>query len=282
MKIFPIHISNFKIDGGAMFGVVPKVLWHRKYPADEQNLCTWALRSVLIETGDHLVLVDTGYGDKQSEKFFSHVHLHGGDGLIPAIKKAGYRAEQITDVLHTHLHADHCGGGVRKKTDGEGYALTFPNARYWISKTQWDWALNPNPREADAFLEENLKPIQESGKLHLVKEEGMLFPGVEIRLVHGHTPGQIIPLLHTGERSFVFAADLIPSVAHIPLLWNMAYEVDPLRSISEKESLLQEALEKEYLLIFQHDAAVECCNLEQTPKGIRAGETLSLADAIRN
>ncbi len=229
MKLFPIHISNFMIDGGAMFGVVPKALWQRKYPADENNLCNWALRSLLADTGERLILVDNGYGDKQDEKFFSHVHLNGGYGLEGALSRAGYRPDQVTDMVLTHLHSDHCGGGVKWNSDRTSYELSFPNATYWVSRRQWDWAIDPNVREADAYLDENLLPMQESGQLRFVEDSPFeLAPGFSLRMYNGHTDGQLIPFIQYQGRTLVFTADLIPSLAHVPLKYNMSYDIHPL------------------------------------------------------
>jgi glyoxylase-like metal-dependent hydrolase (beta-lactamase superfamily II) len=278
MKIYPVHITNFKIDGGAMFGVVPKALWQRVVPADENNRCDWAIRSLLIDTGSRVILVDNGYGDKQDEKFFTHVYLHGGDGLIGGLAKAGYRPEDVTDMVLTHLHSDHCGGGVKRSVDGTGYELVFPNADYIVSRQQWEWAMNPNLREADSYLEENLIPMRDSGRLKLIDGAMQLCEGVELRIVSGHTPGQIIPVVDLGDRKLVFAADLIPSAAHIPLLWNMSYDIDQLLTISEKSALLNEALAGNYVLMFQHDLTTESCTVIDTPKGIRVGERLRAYD----
>ena len=189
MKIDLFNIANFRVDGGAMFGVVPKVLWSRVYSSDENNLIVLTLRSMIIETGDHVILVDTGWGDKQDEKFFRHVHLHSGEGLISGLQKRGYKAEDITDVFLTHLHADHCGGAVKRNINGTGYELTFPEATIHVSRTQWEWAVKNNLREADAFLEENILPIEQSGRLNLVDEECELFPGFSVKMCYGHTPG---------------------------------------------------------------------------------------------
>ncbi len=274
MKIYPVHITNFKIDGGAMFGVVPKTMWQRVMPADENNLCNWAIRSMLIDTGTRVILVDNGYGDKQDEKFFRYVYLNGGDGLIGGLAKAGYKPEDVTDMVLTHLHSDHCGGGVKRGSGGTGYELVFPNAEYIVSRRQWEWAINPNIREADAYLGENLLPMRDSGRLRLIDGPMQLCEGVELRIVSGHTPGQIIPVADFNGRKVVFTADLIPSTAHIPLLWNMSYEIDPLLTIAEKTALLEEAVENDYVLMFQHDLETECCTVERTPKGVRAGKKL--------
>jgi len=276
MKLFPIHITNFKIDGGAMFGVVPKVLWSKKYPADENNLCNWALRSLLIDTGERVILIDNGYGDKQDEKFFSHVYLNGGDGLEGALKKAGYGFDDVTDMVLTHLHTDHCGGGVKWNNDKTAYELTFKNATYWVSKPQWEWAMNANKQEKAAFLDENLLPMQESGKLKFIESNTELYPGISLRLYNGHTVGQIIPFIRTGEKTLVFVADLIPSTAHIPLVWNMAYDVYPMDMLKEKEEFLDEAAENNYTLFFQHDLYNECATVHKTDKGVRVKETFNL------
>ena len=282
MKIFPINITNFKIDGGAMFGVIPKVLWNRVYPADENNLCNWAIRSLLAVTGDRVILIDNGYGDKQDEKFFSHVYLNGGDGLEGGLKKAGYSLADVTDVVLTHLHADHCGGGVKRKVSGTGFELTFPNANYWVSLAQWELAVNPNIREADAFLEENLLPMMDSGHLRFIDEETELYPGFSLRIMNGHTPGQIIPIVDYEDTKIVFTADLIPSTAHIPIVWNMSYDTNPLITMEEKNEFLEECLKNNYILFFQHDLYNECCTLHMTPKGIRADKKFSFSDIAAN
>jgi glyoxylase-like metal-dependent hydrolase (beta-lactamase superfamily II) len=278
MKLSPVHITNFKVDGGAMFGVVPKVLWKKKYPSDEENLINLALRSLVVDNGENVILIDNGYGDKQSKKFFSHVHLNGGDGLEGGLRKAGYGLEDITDVVLTHLHADHCGGGVKMTEEGKGYEMVFPNARYWVSRGQWDWAVNPNPREADSFLEENLLPMMGQGKLHMVENAGKLFEGFYVRIVNGHTPGQLIPIIDHKGTKLVFTADLIPTVAHIPLLWNMSYDLDQLTTIQEKRDILEESLSNDYILFFEHDIHTECCTLKDTPKGIRQDRLIRFQD----
>ncbi|MBI9055365.1 MAG: MBL fold metallo-hydrolase [Bacteroidales bacterium] len=276
MKLYPIHITNFKIDGGSMFGVVPKFLWNKKYPADENNLCNWALRSLLIDTGDRVILIDNGYGDKQDEKFFSHVYLNGGNGLEGALKKNGYSFDDVTDIILTHLHADHCGGGVKYNSDKSGFELTFKNANYWVSKPHWEWAMKPNKQEGAAFLEENLKPMFDSGQLKFVEQDIELYPGINLRLYNGHTVGQIIPFINTGKETIVFMADLIPSTAHIPLVWNMAYDVYPMKMLQEKEDFLNEAADKNYTLFFQHDLYNECAKVHKTEKGVRVKKSFTL------
>jgi glyoxylase-like metal-dependent hydrolase (beta-lactamase superfamily II) len=277
MKIDLFNIANFKVDGGAMFGVVPKVLWSRVYNADENNLIVLTLRSLLIETDGHVILVDTGWGDKQDEKFFRHVHLHDGEGLLEGIAQRGYKPEDITDVVLTHLHADHCGGCVRNRPDGSGYELVFPEATYHVSRAQWEWAVKNNLREADAFLEENILPVSQSGRLSLVDEEGELFSGFSLRFCYGHTPGLMIPVIEYKGKTLVYTGDLIPTSAHIPVIWNMSYDIESLKTIDEKTKILEEALAGNYILVFQHDENVECCTLEMTPKGIRAKEKFGFA-----
>mgnify|MGYP001497789766 CR=1 FL=1 len=279
MKLSLFNISNFKVDGGAMFGVIPKAMWIRTTKADENNNIVLSLRSLVIETEERVILVDTGWGDKQDEKFFRYVYLHGGDGLIGGLAGLGYKPEDITDILLTHLHADHCGGCFAKSAVG-GYEPVFPNAQYHVSRAQWEWANGSNIREADAFLTENIKPIGESGKLHLIEENSELCEGVALRVLYGHTPGLIIPVITYGEQVFVYSGDLIPTSSHIPLLWNMSYDLLPLVTIAEKEDMLSEALNENYVLIFQHDADAECCSLVQNPRGIRAGEKKRLADYL--
>ena len=272
MKIRLFNIANFKVDGGAMFGVVPKTLWSRVYPADENNLIVLTLRSLVAETDGHVILVDTGWGDKQDEKFFRHVHLHGGEGLIEGLAAAGYKPEDITDVFLTHLHADHCGGCVRRTPGGRGFEMVFPEAAYHVSRTQWEWASKNNIREEDAFLEENILPVLHSGRLTLVEEEGELFKDFDVRMCDGHTPGLMIPLIRYKGRTLVYTGDLIPTLAHIPLIWNMSYDIESLKTIEEKKQILEESLANNYILVFQHDGNTECCTVEMTPKGIRAKE----------
>ena len=272
MKINLFNIANFRVDGGAMFGVVPKVLWSRVYSSDENNLIVLTLRSLIAETDGHVILVDTGWGDKQGEKFFRHIYLHGGEGLLQGLKKRGYGPEDVTDVFLTHLHADHCGGAVKRKKGGKGYELTFPEATCHVSRTQLEWALKNNAREADSYPEENIIPLIDSGHINLVDEEGELFPGFAVRICYGHTPGLMIPVIKYKGKTLVYTGDLIPTVAHLPVIWNMSYDIESLKTIDEKEQLLQEALEGNYILVFQHDEHTECCTLEMTPKGIRANE----------
>lgn len=280
MKLQLFNISNFKVDGGAMFGVVPKVLWSRVYSSDENNLIVLTLRSFVAEINGHVILVDTGWGDKQNEKFFRHVYLHDGEGLIEGLRHRGYEPDDITDVVLTHLHADHCGGGVKKREESSGYELTFPQAAYHVSRTQWEWAIKNNVREEDAFLEENIIPIMDSGHLNLIDEEGELFPDFSVRICYGHTPGLMIPVINYKGKTLVYTGDLIPTMAHIPVIWNMSYDIESLKTIEEKENILKESLEKDYILVFQHDENTECCTLEMTPKGIRARDKFNFSEIL--
>ena len=281
MKLHLFNIANFKVDGGAMFGVVPKVLWSRIYPSDENNLIVLTLRSLVVETEEHVILVDTGWGDKQDEKFFRHVHLHNEEGLVDGLAKKGFKPIDVTDVVLTHLHADHCGGCVRNNPNGTGYELVFPEATYHVSRTQWEWASKNNLREEDAFLEENILPLATSGRLNLVDEEGELFRGFSLRMCYGHSPGLMIPVISYKDKILVYTGDLIPTTAHLPLIWNMSYDIESLKTIDEKQQLLDEAFNNNYILVFQHDEYTECCTLEMTPKGIRAKRKFSFSEIIK-
>ena len=275
MKLKLFNITNFKVDGGAMFGVVPKVLWSRVYPADEKNLISLSLRSIIVETEGRVILVDTGWGNKQDEKFFRHAYLHGGEGLIEGLKQQGYTPEDITDVVLTHLHADHCGGCI-KNTIG-GPVPVFPNAIHHVSRAQWEWAVKNNLREEDAFLPENYLPLAEMKKLHLIDSDCELFTGFEVRICFGHTPGLMIPIVIFNGKKMVFTGDLIPTSAHIPLIWNMSYDIESLKTIDEKKRVLDEAIKDDYVLIFQHDINIECCTVEYSPKGARLKEKFLLS-----
>lgn len=279
-KIFPLEITNFKIDGGAMFGVIPKVLWEKHYPADEKNLCNWALRSLLVDDGERIILIDNGFGEKQSEKFMSRFYLNNYKGIDAALAEIGYSPDDITDMVITHLHFDHCGGGVKFNKDKTGHELTFKKARYWVSREQWDNAIEPNYREKDTYLKENLLPMIESGQLNFIENNCELFPGFEVRLYHGHTRGQVIPFVKHNGSTLVFMADLIPSVAHLPLLYIMSYDVMPLETLKEKETFLKEAQENNYVLFFQHDLYHECCNVEAGVKGFRVKSKFNLKEYL--
>ncbi len=280
MKIYPINTGNFKLDGGAMFGVVPKSLWQKTNPADENNLCSWSMRCLLIEDGNRLMLIDTGIGDKQSEKFFSHYYLHGNDSLHLNLSKYGFSVDEITDVFLTHLHFDHCGGAIQWNKNQTGFEPVFKNAHYWSTENHWKWATEPNPREKASFLQENIIPIQESGQLKFVDRKGSysseVFPNIDVLFVDGHTESMMIPHIHYKGKTIVFMADLLPSTGHIPLPYVMGYDTRPLITLTEKERFLNEACEKEYILFLEHDSKNECCTLQQTEKGIRLKDTFSL------
>lgn len=251
-----------------MYGVVPKSMWSRYNTPDDQNLCTWALRSLLVDTGDRLILIDTGIGTKQDEKFRSHFHPHGTVSIGDALAKVGYQKEQVTDVFLTHLHFDHCGGALEYDTQGN-IVPTLPNATYWSCKAHMDWAKNPNPREAASFLKENILPLEELGILKLIAAEGASewMPGVDIQFCVGHTIGMMVPRFQVGERQVVFCADLLPSHTHISLPWLMAYDIQPMESLKEKSALLEGAARNGWILVLEHDAQVECCTVKYNESG---------------
>ncbi|RAV98130.1 MBL fold metallo-hydrolase [Pseudochryseolinea flava] len=275
MKLHVINTGFFKLDGGAMFGVVPKSLWSKTNPADENNLCSWAMRCLLIEDGDKLILIDNGIGDKQDAKFLSHYYLHGNDSLVGSIQKAGFGTGDITDMFLTHLHFDHCGGGVRV-VDGKP-SMVFDRAKYWSNKDHWHWATVPNAREKASFLKENIMPMQESGHLHFVNEGNQTsFSAFDIHFVSGHTDKMMIPKINYNGKVVCFMADLLPSVGHIPLPYVMGYDTRPLLTLEEKESFLNEAADRGYVLFLEHDPQHECCTVKRTEKGVRVDRTFSL------
>jgi len=283
MKLYTINTGYFKLDGGAMFGVVPKSIWNKINPADENNLCSWALRCLLIEDGDRLILVDNGNGDKQDAKFFSHYHLHGDDTLEKSLAKYGFTKDDITDVFLTHLHFDHCGGSIKR--EGDKLVPNFPNATFWSNKEHWEWAVNPNEREKASFLKENILPIQESRRLKFIEVvkgnekklgEVKFSENISVRFVNGHTQAMMLPQISYNGKTIVFMADLLPSAGHIPIPYIMAYDMQPLLSLQEKRSFLKEAVENDYLLFFEHDKDHECCTLQHTERGIRPKEFFKL------
>jgi len=278
MKLHTIDTGLFKLDGGAMFGVVPKTIWQKLVPPDENNLCTWAMRCLLIEDGNRLVLIDNGIGDKQDEKFMSHYHLHGDDSLDKSLNKLGFHRSDITDVFLTHLHFDHCGGSIIR--EGEKLKPAFENATYWSNDKHWEWAVHPNDREKASFLKENILPIQESGQLKFIEtEDGVAFTEhMKVRFAYGHTDAMMLPQIEYKGRTIVYMADLLPASAHIPLPYVMAYDMFPLQTLKEKKAFLEEALAGDYILYFEHDAQNECCTLQQTEKGIRVSETFKLSE----
>ncbi|MGI8951965.1 MAG: MBL fold metallo-hydrolase [Chitinophagaceae bacterium] len=297
MKLHTINTGFFKLDGGAMFGVVPKSIWNKLNPADENNLCNWAMRCLLIEEGNKLILIDNGIGNKQSEKFFSHYYLHGDDSLDKSLAAKGFQKDDITDVILTHLHFDHCGGSVVRENDQ--LIPAFKNAVYWSNEKHWNWATNPNDREKASFLKENFVPILESRQLKMInwkseignrkseivnkkleKADSEILSQLSFRFVNGHTESMMLPQINIDGKTIVYMADLLPSVAHIPIAYVMAYDMFPLTTLQEKKSFLKEAVENNYILFFEHDPQNECCNLEQTEKGIRQKEIFKLADVM--
>ena len=280
MNLHVIDTGHFKLDGGAMFGVVPKTLWNRHQPADENNRCTWAMRCLLIEAHGRVILIDTGMGNKQDDKFRSHFEPHGDGDLLASIARAGYTREEITDVVLTHLHFDHCGGAVQRRPN-EDLELTFPNAIHWSEENHWKWATDPNPRERASFLKENILPIKESGMLKFINDDTEIIPELWFAIADGHTHGMLIPHLEIEEETLVFMADLLPSPTHIPLAWVMGYDIDPLQTIREKEAFLAEAAENNFILFYEHDPVIECSRVIQTEKGFRASDMMSLADILR-
>jgi glyoxylase-like metal-dependent hydrolase (beta-lactamase superfamily II) len=280
VKLRVVHAGNFKLDGGAMFGVVPKSLWQKANPADDQNLCTWAMRCLLVEEGDRRVLIDTGMGDKQDPRFFSYYHPDRPDSLERNLTAAGYQFEDVTDVLLTHLHFDHCGGALYRTETGE-IRPRFPKATYWSNRAHWKWATAPNPREKASFLPENILPLEDSGVLRFVDETDApaLFPNFSVEIVNGHTEAMMIPKIRIGARTLLFCADLIPSAAHITLPWIMAYDVRPLVTLNEKREVLDKAAAENWVLFFEHDRAIECCTVQETERGVRVKETFALSEA---
>lgn len=289
MKLYTINTGYFKLDGGAMFGVVPKSIWNKLNPADENNMCIWALRCLLVEDEGKLILIDNGMGDKQDAKFFGHYYLHGDDTLDKSLAAYGFSKDDITDVFLTHLHFDHCGGSIVR--EGDKLVPAFKNASYWSNERHWKWATIPNAREKASFLKENILPIQESGKLkffelkkepadhsRLTSHDSRLIKNLSFFTVNGHTDAMMLPAINYNGRTIVYMADLLPSVAHIPLPYVMGYDMFPLTTLNEKQAFLTEALENNYVLFFEHDAKNECCNLQMTEKGIRQKDVFKLSD----
>jgi len=282
IKLHSINTGLFKLDGGAMFGVVPKLIWNKLNPADENNLCTWSMRSLLIEDKNRLILIDTGCGNKQSTDFFRHYHLHGDFSLEKSLSQKGFTTDDVTDVILTHLHFDHAGGAVEFNKERTKLTPKFKNATYWSNRSHWNWAVNPNAREAASFLKENFLSIQESGQLKFIDQDSDFgSPNFTFWIVNGHTEAMLIPKIKYKNTTVCFMADLIPSVGHIPLPYIAAYDVRPLDAMSEKDQILKEALERNYTLFFEHDPIHECGILRMTDKGIRIDRTFDLADVFK-
>ena len=273
MNLHTIDTGLFKLDGGAMFGVVPKTIWNKTNPADDNNMCTWAMRCLLVEDGNRLILIDTGIGNKQDQKFFSYYFLHGNATLDSSLAALGFHRDDITDVFLTHLHFDHVGGAVTRT--GDNLTPTFKNATYWSNQQHWDWAVNPNDREKASFLKENILPIQQSGQLKFIQGNG--FENIfNVKYVYGHTDAMMLPVINYKNKNIIYMADLLPSTGHLPLPYVMAYDMFPLKTLAEKKLFLNEAVEKDYILYFEHDPINECCTLQQTEKGIRVKDVFKL------
>jgi len=308
IEIYSIDTELFKLDGGAMFGVVPKSLWEKTLPADRQNMCDLAMRLLLIKEGDRLILIDTGIGNKQDEKFFSRYHLHGPDTLESSLQKIGYSPSDITDVFLTHLHFDHVGGAVKKEAGGK-LVLSFPNATYWSNELHWDWAIHPNAREKASFLPENLLPIQQSGQLRFLPvraennlAEDLIDTGsinaadqsakawtsevlpftnhIGYQVVGGHTRAMMLPYIKIGDKTLVYVTDLIPTMSHFPLPYIASFDVFPLMAMAEKEAFLQKAIEQQYILFFEHDAVNQCCTVKINEKGKVAAHKIFTLDEL--
>ena len=285
MKIYPVHTGNFKLDGGAMFGVVPKSLWQRTNPADEKNMCSWSMRCMLIEDGNRLMLIDTGMGDKQSDKFFGFYYLHGDHSLDKSLKQLGFHRDDITDVFLTHLHFDHCGGAIEYNKDRTHLQPAFKNAHFWSNEDHWQWAVKPNSREKASFLPENIQPMHESGQLKFlpVPENNYLKNselGFDVFYANGHTDKQMIPHIKYQDKTLVFAADLLPSTGHIPLPYVMGYDTRPLLTLDEKKVFLNAAADQGHYIFLEHDAQNEICTVKHTEKGVRLDQTFSFKEVF--
>ena len=278
MKIYPIETGNFKLDGGAMFGVVPKTIWHKTNPADSNNLIDMSMRSMLIEDGNRLILIDTGLGAKQSNKFYSYYYLFGDFSLNSSLAKHGFHRDDVTDVFLTHLHFDHCGGAIEWNTDRTILQPVFKNAKFWSNEKHWDWAVEPNPREKASFLKENINPIKESGQLNFIDNNYKDQVGFDVLFMDGHTEKQMLPMISYQGKTIVFMADLLPTIGHIPLPYVMGYDTRPLLTIKEKAAFLNEAADKEYYLFLEHDAYNELCTVKHTEKGVRLKNTHKFTD----
>jgi glyoxylase-like metal-dependent hydrolase (beta-lactamase superfamily II) len=280
MKLYSIPTGNLKIDGGAMFGIIPKVLWERMYPADEHNLVKLSMRCLLVVDDDRKILFDSGMGDKQGENFLRHYYPDRKDTLNGSLAKYGFKPDDITDHLITHLHFDHCGGSIKYNEKKEDLVTVFPNANYWVSQLQWNLAQIPNRLEGASFLKENIEPIEKSGQLKLFNSEFDLTQNIRIRIFNGHTLGLAIGIIKYENRTIVNISDLIPMAGNIPLTWISGYDTNPLNSLTEKQQFLEESLKNNYVYFFFHDAERECCTLQETPKGIRINNVFTLKEFL--
>ncbi|MBL7933597.1 MAG: MBL fold metallo-hydrolase [Bacteroidia bacterium] len=281
MNLYSINTGHFKLDGGAMFGVVPKTIWNKLNPADENNMCSWAMRCLLIQDGKRLMLIDNGMGNKQDQKFFGYYYLHGNDTLEKSLNKYGFTLDDITDMVLTHLHFDHCGGSIEYNSDRTKLEPAFKNATYYCNEKHWNWAIKPNAREKASFLKENILPIMESGRLKFIDESSKLMDGVSFIEVNGHTEAMMLPVVSNNNQTLAFMADLIPSAAHLPIPYVMGYDMRPLNTIQEKETILKKAVENNWTLFFEHDPMIECATLEMTEKGIRKKEGFNLSEIFK-
>lgn len=278
MKIYTIDTGLFKLDGGAMFGVVPKTIWNKLNPADANNMISLAMRCLLIEDGEQLILIDNGMGNKQDEKFFSHYYLHGNDNLENSLNKLGFTSSDITDMILTHLHFDHCGGSVNWNAERTGFELAFKNAQYWVGDEQWHEANHPNAREKASFLKENILPIHESGQLNLINEATVINPNITFKYTYGHTNGMVHPIIRYKGYSIIYMADLVPTQAHLPIPYVMGYDMRPINSMNEKTLVLNEAADNSYVLFFEHDPTLEACTVAHTEKGVRKQNDVKISD----
>ncbi len=277
MKLIKIEAGTFHVDGGAAFGVVPKKVWQKRYPCDKDNFCTLHMRCLLVDTGERRILIDAGTGDKQL-KYLAYYGFKGVIDFETELGNSGYQCSDITDVIFTHLHFDHCGGATRFGADGESVELVFPNATHWVSQTQWDNFMHPNVRESDSYFAENMIPISTAGKLKLVTENQLVCPELEIRIFNGHTVGQLVSYIHLGSKTLVYVGDVIPLAANVPLSWISSYDVFPLTAMEEKKVLLDEAADKEQILFFEHDAYTECCTVTANYKKHKIEKTFGLEE----
>jgi glyoxylase-like metal-dependent hydrolase (beta-lactamase superfamily II) len=277
MKLHSVDTGLFKLDGGAMFGVVPKSIWNKLNPADENNMISMAMRCLLIEDGNQLILIDNGIGNKQDEKFFSHYYLHGDTTLEKSLNKLGYTTNDVTDMVLTHLHFDHCGGSINWNKDKTGFEATFKNANYWAGEEQWYEALKPNAREKASFLKDNILPIEQTGQLNFINEATVINPNISFKFTYGHTNGMVHPIVKYKGYTIIYMADLVPTQAHLPIPYVMGYDVRPLNAMSEKEAVLQEAADNSYILFFEHDPTVEACTVIHTEKGVRKQDNVIIS-----